>query len=285
MQTKIIEAHRLQTAEIKRMFELMGEYYEGASFTIFAKDLSEKQKVILLLSPAGTIEGFSTIAQENLIVDGRKFISIYSGDTVLSRKYWGNGALAMAFGRYLFQTKLRNPFTDVDWFLISKGYKTYLLMTNNFPNHYPRFESDTPATVQKKMDLFYGMRFGSDYSPEKGLIRLDQKKSYHLKPLVAEITDELRSNPRIAFFEMKNPQWHEGMELACLAKVSFWIPIRYTLKRLWKFSKKLVHLSKKTKHQQQGESYASHQTQQRVAGDRRSDDFSARNSEASSGVG
>ena len=41
-------------------------------------------------------------------------------------------------------TRLKNPFTPVWWFLISKGYKTYLLLANNFINYYPRYELPTP---------------------------------------------------------------------------------------------------------------------------------------------
>lgn len=263
MQTKIVSADNLSSMQLKRMFQLMSRYYEAVSEDIFIKDLLNKQKVILLFGPDNQIEGFSTLTQENLEANGKRFVAIFSGDTVLSEAYWGNGALAMAFGKYLFQTKMRYLFRDVNWFLISKGYKTYLLMTNNFPQHFPRFDLETPKKIQSKMDVFYTKRFGDKYIPEQGLIRLDFSENYHLKTCVAEISEQLRSNPKISFFEKKNPNWQIGVELACVAKVSLWIPVRYIIKRVYKyinfFTKtffKNEFVNKKT-----GESNAIHQSQ------------------------
>lgn len=237
MRTKIVPTSQLKENEIKIMFDLMCQYYEKVSEQTFRADLFEKQKAILLLGPAGEIQGFSTILQSSMKTRGEDFIALYSGDTVLNREYWGNGALAMAFGRYLMHVKLQNPFTNVYWFLISKGYKTYLLMTNNFPTHFPRYEKATPKSYEEVMDTFYMSRFDSCYSANEKLIRFDKNKSSYLKSYVAEIAEELRKNPRIAYFEKKNPEWAQGVELACIAKVSFWIPLRYVLKRILKFFK------------------------------------------------
>lgn len=216
------------------MYEIMQQYYDKVTHESFVADLMEKQKVILLFGTDAQIKGFSTILERAMNIDGKKVVALYSGDTVLSREHWGNGALAMAFGRYLTNVKLRNPFTSVYWFLISKGYKTYLLMTNNFPEHFPRYEVATPVSHLNIMNAFYEERFGKKYSAAEGLIRFENNTSAHLKDFVAEITEECRQNPRIAFFEKRNPDWKEGVELACVAKVSLWVPLRYVLKRIRK---------------------------------------------------
>lgn len=234
LKTKILPINKLTESQITQMFRVMDQYYEKVSEETFRKDLFEKQKVILLLGTDGLIKGFSTILQIAMKAGTRSFIAIYSGDTVLQKEYWGNGALAMAFGRYLVDVKLHNPFTRVYWFLISKGYKTYLLMTNNFPVHYPRYEQALPQRYQRVMDTFYGERFGDRYSSQEGLIRFENSKLSFIRGHVAEIDDELRLNPRISFFEKRNPDWHQGVELACVAKVTLWIPLRYVIKRVIK---------------------------------------------------
>lgn len=237
MRAKILSINDLTENQINSMFRLMNEYYEHVTCENFRNDLFEKQKVILLVERDESIRGFSTIIQTTMNSAGKSFIAIYSGDTVLEKKYWGNGILAMAFGRYLIEVKLKNPMTSVYWFLISKGYKTYLLMTNNFSVHYPRFEKGTPRSYQTVMEEFYGQRFGKLYDSKRNLIRFDQDKISYLKISVADITEELRRNPRIAFFEKANPDWKEGAELACVAKVTMWIPLRYVFKRFFKLFK------------------------------------------------
>lgn len=237
MKTRILPIDRLTETDIKTMYGLMCEYYEKVSEDNFRRDLGEKKRVILLLDSQGQIQGFSTILQTNLKAGGEEFIALYSGDTVLRREFWGNGALATAFGRYLMEVKLRHPWTNVYWFLISKGYKTYLLMTNNFPIHFPRFEMETPRRYRDVMNTFYESRFGACYKAHEKLIYFENSKSSYLKTSVAEIAEELRKNPRIAYFEKRNPKWEQGVELACVAKVTLWIPIRYALKRSYKFLK------------------------------------------------
>lgn len=212
------------------MFNIMSLYYSPVDRDQFEKDLREKTKIILLLGPQSEILGFSTILVQELLVLGRKILAIYSGDTVLDRDHWGNGALGRAFGRFLLQTKLKNPWVPCYWFLISKGYKTYLLMANNFPKHFPRFECPTPPFERAAMDQFYGSKFGASYISEKNWI-LPQGNSYALRVSVADIDYGLLKIPRISFFVERNPQWQKGYELTCIAHVSLWVPFRYFLKR------------------------------------------------------
>lgn len=234
MKTSIVEISQINHTQKERMFLLMQEYYLDVDRENFDADLADKQKVILMCDQAGQIQGFSTILEETFLTPKGKCIALFSGDTVLNKQFWGNGALASAFGRYLMQVKTRNIRVPVYWFLISKGYKTYLIMANNFPIHYPRPDQDIPLHYQMLMDQFYHSRFGKNYSPKDRLIRFENPKRSPLKGEVAEIgLVELR-NPRIRFFQTANPDWKDGVELACVAKVSLWIPLRYSIKRCLK---------------------------------------------------
>jgi hypothetical protein len=51
---------------------------------------------------------------------------------------------------------------------------------------------------------------------------------------VADLGPELLKHPRIRFYADHNPEWADGVELACVAEVTLWIPLRYTLKRIAK---------------------------------------------------
>lgn len=234
MKSKIIDISKLSKQQMTVMFLLMKQYYENVQENNFISDLSRKQKVILLLNSENQIKGFSTIAQGELFIGSQRIMTLFSGDTVLDKDYWGHGALEMAFGRYLIQVKMRNLFTPVYWFLISKGYKTYLLMANNFPVHYPRYERETPQEFKEIMNLYYTQTFGSDYRPNEGRIYFSQNKNYHLKTQIADIKSEYRANPKITFFEKANPEWNKGVELACAAEVSLWVPAKYAFKWLRK---------------------------------------------------
>lgn len=219
-----------------RMFALFERYYAAVSRAQFERDLDAKDAAILLLdAETRVIQGFSTLRTVQVPgPDGRPCRAIFSGDTVVEQAYWGQKVLGVAFLRYLWREKARRPFEPLYWFLISKGYKTYLLMANNFVTHYPRCEAPTPPGVQALLDRLGVELFGTDYHPAEGLIRHPESLG-QLREGVAEPTaEELAAHPRIRFFVARNPGWREGTELACLAEMTFTMPLAYGLKRFKK---------------------------------------------------
>ncbi len=231
---KVREIDSLGEFEVMRMHKLFREYYEDHPYEQFRKDLFAKDDVILLIdAKSKNVEGFSTLLKVEFQKAGRKVNGIYSGDTVLSKAYWGSPALGVAFLKYLWMQKIKSPLTPLYWFLISKGYKTYLLMANNFLTHYPRLETATPPEMQEIMDKFYSERFSELYDPSTGLLR-PKGPSCHLKDNVADISLKDLENSRIAFFAEKNPNWKKGSELCCVAAMTLEMPARYVVKKFWK---------------------------------------------------
>src|SRR5689334_8795057 len=113
-------------AQREAMFALMDRYYENITPASFATDLAEKQWVILLLDPqSGEVCGFSTQVLLDAAIAGRPIKALFSGDTIVARDRWGDPALAHVWGRLALSLIDALPETDLYWFLISKGYKTY----------------------------------------------------------------------------------------------------------------------------------------------------------------
>lgn len=233
-----VRVKKLKRSEVERMFELFSLYYENTSLQTFEHDLFEKNHVILLKDKKDhSLQGFSTLLRVPLKKGKRKVLGVYSGDTVISKDYWGSPALGIEFLKYLWKLKMKRPGIAVYWFLISKGYKTYLIMANNFAIHYPRYEEETPPVYKQLMDDFYSSKFLDNYDPSTGLISYPGK-SCALKEHVADITPELMKDSRIAFFQQQNPKWAEGHELTCIARMTVWMPFKYALKKTLKARRK-----------------------------------------------
>lgn len=226
------------------MFEVFSKYYLNTSFDQFMSDLSEKDVVFLLKDSASReIKGFSTLVNLYVDVDGQEQRGCFSGDTILEKEYWGQGTLGIAFLRYLFVQKLKNPFKPLYWFLISKGYKTYLLMANNFRNHYPRYERETPSKEKDVIKAFSKNLYGEFFDETTGVISFSKVSSKDcLKAEITPITKELLlKNDRIKYFANKNPGWEEGHELACVAEMTLGMPFYYqfkTMRKQWKKMKR-----------------------------------------------
>jgi hypothetical protein len=228
-----VRVRNLTEQQKRQMFTLMNKYYEAVEWPIFTRDLEEKSKAILLRTEDGKIRGFSTLRRIEVSLRGQFYGGMFSGDTVVEREFWGTRVLGRVFLRELFFEKLKAPWKPLYWLLMSKGYKTYLLMANNFRTHFPRFEKDTPDNFLKLQRAFYTELYPHNFDERTGLIHFD-RGSMRLKSAIAPISEDLLAISRIEFFERRNPDWAQGTELACMAEMTLTMPFYYACKSLWK---------------------------------------------------
>ncbi len=233
---KTVKVKEIAQKDITDMFLIFRRYYNNVSEEQFKEDLTKKDAVFLLFDKKhNLIRGFSTIAEINF----KNYTGVFSGDTIIEKEYWGQGTLGVAFLKYLFLKKLKNPFRPLYWFLISKGFKTYLLMANNFSNHYPRFEKEIDDKHQSILDSFANTLYPKDYLTNLGIISFKDKKKDSLKECIAPISQEMiNSNERIRYFATKNKNWQKGDELCCIAEMSLLMPFKYQYKNIMKQFKK-----------------------------------------------
>ena len=212
----------------QQMWTLFQTYYAQVSQEQFALDLLQKSHVILLWS-SGTqrvLRGFSTIETYHQRVRGKKIVVFFSGDTVIEQAYWGQRALQLAWLAFAIGLKLGNPLTRVYWLLITKGYKTYLLLSRNFPEYWPRYDRPTPDFQKAIIHELALKKFGDDWNPDSGLM-IPSGCSDKLKASVAPICDEMLIHPDIRFFVKKNPGHELGHELVCIGRINAVLALSY----------------------------------------------------------
>ncbi len=213
-----IGASELSEKQLNRCFALMNQFYENVTFERFCHDLQEKQWVILLMDEGGQIQGFSTQTLLDITIDGKPIKGFFSGDTIIHKDFWGELELAKVWGQLVFSLLRQNPETEMYWFLICKGYKTYRFLPAYFNEFYPRYDAETPALERKLIDTFGQMKFPDTYNPATGVVKFQGTRDY-LKHDVADITKQRLKNPHINFFVRSNPGFDLGDELVCVAKI------------------------------------------------------------------
>ena len=200
-------------------FALFQHAYEGAERARFERDLAEKQLIILLRDRESyVLKGFSTVLLRDVMTRRGPATIVFSGDTVIDREYWGQKQLQLAFSQLLLTLKLRAPRRRLYWFLISKGWRTYLLLANAFTRAVPRYDRTDDEELRRILDAQAIARFGPEYDPERGIIRYAMPHERVRAGLVPATSDVLR-NPHVRFFVERNPGHIAGDELACLAEV------------------------------------------------------------------
>ncbi|RRS02442.1 hypothetical protein EIP75_20445 [Aquabacterium soli] len=203
--------------DVREMFKVFCRYYENTSLEQFISDLNRKSGAFIIRRKIDdAIVGFSTMGIYHMEVDGKKIRGIFSGDTILEKEYWGNRAMNAAFVKRLVWEAIKDPFTPQYWFLISKGYKTFLLLTRNFPDYYPHPEHDNPHMkhiVEAYCDKLFPGKLDRD-----AMVLDFGEGSNCLKSDVTPISAAQRTETDIAFFEQRNPQWERGTELPCVGR-------------------------------------------------------------------
>lgn len=207
--------------EIKRMYRIYQKYYSNTNYEIFENDFLQKTGVFLIREPkTKEIVGFSTIMERDFIVDGKAQHAFFSGDTIIEQQYWGSRALQRAMYRYIIAYKVRHPFLPVYWILISKGFKTYLLLANNYYSYFPHY-AEKHNRLEKYIHAYCEQYFGEYFNRESGLLNFGENYQ-SLNADVAPISKEMREkNQKIAFFEEQNPTWVAGTELPCIGELTW----------------------------------------------------------------
>ncbi len=212
LQARVRRVRSLRAVELEAMWALFQASYDGARRVDFERDLAEKHHVIVLKDERGEVRGFSTLLA---IEQPGQWCAVFSGDTIIAPGFWGQTALQRAFIWYLMCQRLARGL-PVYWFLITKGYRTYLLLTRYFPTHYPRHDAPTPEFEARLLDTLCSAKFGAAWDAKAGLLRF-QGEVARLTEALADVPDRLLKDPDVAFFLKANPRWKEGDELCCLA--------------------------------------------------------------------
>jgi hypothetical protein len=220
----------VSVSETHEMHQLFLKYYNNADLETFVKDIIKKQYVLLIKHPKnGKIVGFSTIALLNISYKNKSALGLFSGDTILEKEFWGSRRWQLTWVLFCLKVRLFNLRVPFFWLLISKGYKTYLLLANNFVNYYPRLDKDD-TELGNIVDIYCEHLYPEHYIKERQLLDFGEEYQ-NLKSHVAEISDELReSQPKIRFFEERNPEWWRGTELPCVGVIDIPLIIKFVKK-------------------------------------------------------
>lgn len=217
---RILEPASLTWAQRDEVFALFSRCYDCVEEAAFRRDLEGKTSIILLTDGAGKVMGFSTQQVYEWHLRGEVIRVLFSGDTVIDPAHWGSQELAKAWCRVAAGAMQGPPAARTFWFLISKGCRTYLYLPLFFRHFLPGAgEAGAPQEWKGLLNELAEHKFGEAYDSRTGLIRFPASRG-QLTAELATNPASRRDDPHVAFFLERNPEYAEGVELACLAEVS-----------------------------------------------------------------
>jgi len=207
----------LSANTIESVFELHSGFFRNLDKKVFISDLLEKD-FIIVSEDTGKPVAFSTIKIHDENPFGERTIFIFSGDTIVHPAYWSQNILVPAFASFLRYMIDAYRDAKIYWYLITKGYRTYMFLPVLFKEFYPAPEWKTPSHIQALIDYISAKRYGSRYLKDKGIISYYGDKDSLIDEM-CEIPIARRANRFIRYFLEKNPDFKQGDELACLTQI------------------------------------------------------------------
>lgn len=215
---KIEPAENLSAAMVDSMFALYLRYYEGTDEELFRRDLADKNYVVILRDQQGDMQGFSTAAVTDHLLDGKAVQSIYSGDTIVDHRFWGQQALPAAFLRLAGHCRALSPDMPLYWYFLVTSERSYRFLRVYFEKFFPAHDNPTPVREKALIDLFTCERFGNLYDPERGVVSFPQSQGY-LRNDWVEIPEKVRDKPDVRFFADRNPGYIRGDGLSVMTEL------------------------------------------------------------------
>ncbi len=206
----------LNLDELKSISALYLNYYDESSQEKIVADLQNKSEILLLLND-NKIVGFTTYQIYDTLFKNRIIKIIYSGDTIVHHKHWGQQKLGFAWVKRLGEFYHEFKGIPFYWFLIVKGHRTYRYLPAFANTFYPHWEIDR-SDLKDILDSIAREKFEKDYDKKLGIIHYPISHG-QLKSSYADPTPREKKHAAVKFFLKKNPKYKEGDELACLCEI------------------------------------------------------------------
>ncbi len=201
----------------REMHALMAECYDDITSAAFERDLANKTIAVLLLAADGKLMGFSTQKIYTTSHLGREIRVLFSGDTIVSPVCWGSQELVKGWCAVAARMLADSEGMPCYWFLLSKGYRTYLYLPLFFRNYHPARNGG--GELRELLDALAEDKFPGCYDASSSLIHFPGRTGRLRQPL-AEIPAHRGGDADVDFFLNRNPDYRNGVELACIAPIS-----------------------------------------------------------------
>lgn len=214
---RVVRRQDVDAVLTERLYELFSRFYIHVDRDAFDRDQAEKDWVLLLSDRSGDVQGFTTLKQYEITVQGRHVRAVFSGNTIIDREFWGEQELVATWCRFMAGLKREAPSLPLYWFLICSGYRTYLYLPLFFHEFFPRHDRETPPFEGALIDALGYMKFPDEY--RNGIVHVRQPREC-LRPELAAPRKARLSNPHVQYFFERNPGCFRGDELVCVTEFS-----------------------------------------------------------------
>ena len=203
----------LTERDVRAMFQIHSAHYDSDEAT-FRADLAKKSWIIQIFDEVRVLRGFSTLVMWHHDLGPGGMNILFSGDTVIDRRYWGHRALPIKWLEVTGALHARHPGTPLYWLLTSMHPRTYRFMPLYYRRFYPSWRGEE-AELGAIAASVARTRFGLEFDAARGVVVGEAP----LKQSIAKIGPGKMGRNDFRYFLERNPGYVSGEGLVCLAPI------------------------------------------------------------------
>jgi hypothetical protein len=220
MKSWLVPIAKLHPSDRTAMYALLENHFQGITWDGFLADLDRKNWALLLRDEiSNNLKGFSTIMLSQTTFLGEKISVVYSGDTIVDPSAWSSTTLPRTWIAAVNFLRSQYPENKLYWLLICSGFRTYRFLPTFWKDFYPRYNQDTPISIENMMASLAQEYYGDYYDSSTGIVRFNSPQI--LRDGLIEIPEGRQNNPHVEFFTTKTPGYRFGDELVCLTEICY----------------------------------------------------------------
>lgn len=210
-----ITTNAFSDSEKESMWQIYSKYYHHSRESFMNRIPTNNYYAVYSLD--GQIIGFTGLRINHAMIEGRKRLLMYFGQTVVEKEYRGYGLLQKTGARlcliYWREVLKGNAYYWCD----ALTYKPYLVFAKTLKDYYPSRKYTTPASVRSIMGYIGEKHYRESYQAATGTVK---KPFNFVNDRTVTIREEDLSDPDIRFFARANPGFSKGHGLLTIAPIS-----------------------------------------------------------------
>lgn len=211
-----IPTAQLDSAQWQALFDLTRQFVE-IDMAGFQRSVREKDTVVIIRDTQGDVVGMGTIHTYPFEHEGRRHWVIFTGNAAFQSRVRGMNIVQQRGALAFLRCRLRNPTAPIWLFYDTFSYRSFLMLSRNFDEYWPRVDRPMPAWERGFLDALCRARYGETWDPTTDVIASAGRR---LRDEEGAIRPEQLADPDIRYFAEHNPGYLRGDRIPTLVPLT-----------------------------------------------------------------
>lgn len=194
---------------------LFHKNYVERSKEAYLKKLQSSDEILRIRRYNGELVGLVVVEYLDVTLRGKHTRIIYTPWSVLNKEFRGLNLIQKSGLRCFAKQRLAHPFSEIYWLYTASTFQSYLLMTRNMTDYWPRVGLRPGPVIEELVQHTMQQSGEERWDADTWVIRRKEHSVRYLEGIVEE-TPNVSHVPDIQEYATLNPGQWKGDTLLCV---------------------------------------------------------------------